>query len=213
MHLELTQILICPHCGPPNGLIAFVDRLEERRIVEGRLDCPVCERRHSVREGRVLLGDGAEGADSGAEGAGVGVRGAEAASDDPAATAAALLGPPKGPEILLLAGGAESSAPAIADLRPEATVVTLGPGSTARHPRVYPVIPSHGGEHLPFRPGTFGGAVLTGGRPDLVAEVVPALAAGARLVVLVPHGLRPDQAALSLRELASDARAWVGVRA
>lgn len=210
MNLELTQILVCPHCGPPNGLVAFVDRMEERRIVEGRLDCPVCERRHAVREGRVLLGDVAE---EGAGGAGVEAAGVEAAGDDPANTAAALLGPPEGPEILLLAGGAQSIAPAIADLRPEAAVVALGPGSTGRHPRVYPVIPSHGGEHLPFRPGTFGGAVLTGARSDLVAEVAPTLAAGARLVVLAPRGARPDRAAPSLRELAADARAWVGVRA
>lgn len=205
MHLELTQILVCPHCGPPNGLIAFVDRMEERRIVEGRLDCPLCERRHAVRDGMVLLGDAAE------EGAGVG--GPEAADEHPAPTAAALLGPPEGPEILLLAGGAQFLAPAIADLRPEAAVVTLGPGSTGRHPRVYPVMPSRGGEHLPFRPGTFGGAVLTGDRSDLVAEVAPTLAAGARLVVLAPRGARPDRSVPSLRELAADSRAWVGVRA
>lgn len=200
MHLELTQILICPHCGPPNGLVAFVDRMEERRIVEGRLDCPVCERRHAVREGRVLLGDAPEESGAGAD-------------DDEAPMAAALLGTPEGPEILLLCGGAQSIAPAIADLRPEASVVTLGPGSTARHPRVYPVIPSRGGEHVPFRPGTFGGAVLTGDRPDLVATVAPILAAGARLVVLAPRGARPDRVTPALRELAADARAWVGVRA
>ena len=203
MHLELTQILVCPDCGPPNGLIAFVDGMEERRIVEGRLDCPVCERRHAVREGIVLLGDVAN----------EGEADVEAADDDAAPTAAALLGPPEGPEILLLCGGAQSMAPAIADLRPEAAVVTLGPGATARHPRVYPVIPSRSGEYLPFRPGTFGGAVLTGDRPDLVAEVAPSLAIGARLVVLTPGATVPDRAAPALRELASDPRAWGGLRA
>lgn len=202
MHLELTQILTCPHCGPPNGLVAFVDRMEERRIVEGRLDCPVCERRHAVRDGTVLLGEVAE------EGGEV----AATAGDDPAPTAAALLGPPEGPEILLLAGGAEPIAPAIADLRPEAAVVTFGPAPTGRHSRVYPVVPSAGG-HLPFRSGTFGGAVLTGARYDLVTNIAPTLAAGARLIVLAPRGAAPDRDVPSLRELASDARAWVGVRA
>lgn len=206
MHLELTQILVCPDCGPPNGLIAFVDKMEERRIVEGRLDCPVCERRHAVGDGIVLLGDAGEESEAG--GADV-----ETADGDAAPTAAALLGPPEGPEILLLCGGAQSIAPAIADLRPEAAVVTLGSGATARHPRVYPVIPSRSGEHLPFRPGTFGGAVLTGDRPDLVAEVAPSLAVGARLVVLAPGAAAPDRAAPALRELVSDPRAWVGVRA
>ncbi|MFW6090108.1 MAG: hypothetical protein ACODAB_10165, partial [Gemmatimonadota bacterium] len=117
MHLELTQVLICPHCGPPNGLIAFVERMEERRIVEGRLDCPACERRHAVRDGIVRLGDAA---DDGVDGAGD----AGDAGDDRAPTAAALLGAPEGPEILLAAGGAEFLAPAIAGLRPEAAIVS-----------------------------------------------------------------------------------------
>jgi len=212
VHLELTQILVCPHCGPPNGLVAFVDRMVERRIVEGRLDCPVCERRHAVRDGTVLLGDMAE---AGAEGTGrdVAASTASAADGDAASMAAALLGPPEGREILLLCGGAESVAPAIADLRPEAAVVSFGLRSTARHPRVYPVVPSGAGDHLPFRSGTFSGAVLAGDRPDLASEITPALGAGARLVVLAPHGVRPDRDAPALRELASDSRAWVGVRA
>lgn len=206
MHLELTQILVCPHCGPPNGLIAFVDRMEERRIVEGRLDCPVCERRHAVRDGIVRLGDAADTGRAGGAGE-------ETTDGDAAPTTAALLGFPEGPEILLLAGGAESIAPALADLRPEAAVVTFGSASIECHPRVYPVVPSGDHPHLPFRPGSFGGAVLTGGRADLVAEIVPALAAGARLVVLAPRGARPDDATSALRRLAADARAWVGVRA
>ena len=213
MHLELTQILVCPHCGPPNGLIAFVDRMEERRIVEGRLDCPVCERRHVVRDGTVRLGELAEeGGDAAEDGGGT----AGAGGEDRAATAAALLGPPEGPEILLLAGGAEPLAPAITELRPDAAVVTFGAAPAARYPRVYPVVPAPGGPewpHSPFRPRSFGGAVLTGTGPDLAFDVTPGLEAGARLVVLEPGENAPADAARSLRALAADARAWVGVRA
>lgn len=206
MHLELTQILVCPYCGPPNGLIVFVDEMQERRIVSGRLDCPVCERRHAVRDGIVRLGDAADA--GGAVGAG-----GETPDDDAAPTTAALLGFPEGPEILLVAGGAEAIAPALAGLRPEAAVVTFGSASIERHARVYPVVPSGDHPHLPFRPGSLDGAVLTGDRADLVTEIAPALAAGARLVVLAPRGARPGRDAPSLRELAADARAWVGVRA
>lgn len=218
MHLELTQILICPHCGPPNGLVAFVNRMEERRIVEGRLDCPVCERRHAVREGRVLLGDGVvergdTADDEPAPEAGRATVGPRL--PDAAPTAAALLGPPEGAEVLLLAGGAEPLAAELADLRPEAALVTFGPAPAGRHPRVHPVVPSaagSAGSYLPFRPGSFGGAVLTGGWPDLPAAVAPALTPGARLVVLAPRDGTPGRAGPPLRELASDARAWVGVR-
>jgi hypothetical protein len=202
VHLELTQVLTCPHCGPPNGLIAFVDRMEGRRIVEGRLDCPVCERRHMVRGGTVLLGEAAE-------------VGGDAAGDDLAPAAAALLGLPEGPEILLLAGGAESLAPTIADLRPEAAVVTFGAAPTAPHPRVYPIVPAPGesaGPHLPFRAGSFAGAVLTRAGSDLVADIAAGLEAEARLVVLAPREGAAGHGAPLLRELASDARAWVGVR-
>ena len=203
MHLELTQILTCPHCGPPNGLIAFVDRMEERRIVEGRLDCPVCERRHVVRGGTVLLSETVE-------------VGGDPADDELAPAAAALLGPPEGPEILLLAGGAESLAPMIADLRPEAAVVTFGAAPTAPHPRVYPIVRApeeSAGPHLPFRAGSFAGAVLTGAGSDLVGDVAASLEAGARLVVLAPREGAPGHGAPLLRELASDARARVSVRA
>ena len=211
VHLELTRILTCPHCGPEHGLIAFVDRMEDRRIVAGRLDCPVCERRHTVREGTVFLGGDAP--DDGE------VPSGDAALEglpEPATTAAALLGPPRGPEILLLAGGAEPLASTMADLRPHAAVVTCGRARSEKHPRVYPVVPSRAGSvgsHLPFRAGSFGGAVLTGGAPGLVSGVVPALEEGARLVVLAPRVGAAGVAARSLRELASDARAWVGVRA
>lgn len=218
MHLELTGILVCPDCEGENGLVAFVDRMQERRIVEGRLDCPVCERRHVVREGVARLGGDGERTDA--------VRAAPprrasspdlAGIEEPAIVAAALLGPADGPEILLLTGGAEALAPAVARLRPEAVIVTWGAEPPEPHPRVHPVVPASVDWSLrpPFRVGSFAGAVTAGsgvvagaGRQALARVLAP----GGRLVVLAPSNEPGDPAGELLHEIASDARAWVGKR-
>lgn len=213
MHIELTQLLTCPSCGPGHGLVAFVDRMEARRILEGRLDCPRCERRHVVRDGVVVLsGDDAE---SGADGSSS--RGEEAASvvdvPEPAGTATALLGPPEGPETLLLLGAAGALAAAIAEGRPTAAVVTWSPVVPGAHERVHPVVPGGRTGTLPFRSSVFDGVVLTGAEAPLLAEATRTLKTGRRVVVLGPGEAVGGEEVASLRELAADPRAWVGVRA
>ena len=203
MHIELTELLCCPRCGPPHGLIAFVDRMADRRILDGRLDCPICETRHAVREGIVYL----EAEDD----ASTDPSGATPPGPDAAETAAALLGPPENAEILLLAGGATRIGPELADLRPDAAVVAWGPPPVSRHERVFPVVP--GWERRPrLRPGRLDGAVLTRDDEEWLTDFGQALATGARLVVLDPNPALAVPAEARLTELASDARAWVGVR-
>lgn len=218
MHLELTGILVCPDCEGENGLVAFVDRMRERRIVEGRLDCPVCERRHFVRDGVARLGGGRElpgtvraappRRTSSADLGGI---------EEPAVVAAALLGPAEGPEILLLTGGAGVLAPAVARLRPEAAIVTWGAEPPEPHPRVHPVVPASADALLrpPFRFGSFAGVVTAGSGVGAGADreaLARVLAPGGRLVVLAPSNEPRDPAGEVLREIASDARAWVGMR-
>lgn len=203
MHIELTELLCCPRCGPPHGLIAFVDRMADRRILDGRLDCPICETRHPVRDGIVYLET--EG------GATTDPSGATPPGPDAAAIAAALLGPPENAEILLLAGEATRLGPALADLRPDAAVVALGPPPVSRHERVYPVV--SGWERRPrLRPDRLDGAVLTRAEEKWLTDVGPAMVAGARLVLLDPDPALAVSAEARVTELASDARAWVGVR-
>lgn len=201
MHIELTELLCCPRCGPPHGLIAFVDRMEERRILDGRLDCPMCEDWHAIREGTVYLDPDLDRA----------VEDTADLSADAATIAAALLGPPDGPEILLLAGAAAVLGPEVADLRPEATVVTWGPLPARRHGRVHPVVPADDAAPR-LRPGRLDGAVLAGAAGAWLTALGIAFAPSAHVVVLDPEpGLAvPDAARLT--ELASDSRAWVGAR-
>ena len=51
MFLELAEVLDCPDCRASAGLVAFVDRAETRRVIEGRLGCPLCEIEVPIRLG------------------------------------------------------------------------------------------------------------------------------------------------------------------
>lgn len=55
MFIELSEALACPACGPPQGLVVVVDRLDGRRVMEGFLGCPICEARFPIRTGIVDL--------------------------------------------------------------------------------------------------------------------------------------------------------------
>ena len=220
MHLELTEILVCPDCGPGHGLIAFVDRMEDRRIVEGRLDCPMCESRHEILDGAVRLGrtPGTQPPVDPSTG--------EPPVGDPepppqaGAMATALLGPPEKGEVVLVAGAARVLASQIAEQRPDAAILSyespgLASGDVRTHPRVYPVVSAPGrGSGLPFRAGGLDGAVCFGVEAERLEPIAQALSVGGRLVVLSPSpdALASLSALQGIEELAADARAWVGSR-
>jgi len=81
----------------------------------------------------------------------------------------------------------------------------------SRHERVYPGVSAW--ERRPrLRPDRLDGAVLTRAEEKWLTDVGPALAPGARLVLLDPDPALAVPAEARVTELASDARAWVGVR-
>src|SRR5262245_20836209 len=51
MHLVLTDWLICPQCGPDQGLIVLAEQIQARRVMTGTLGCPACRRQYAIREG------------------------------------------------------------------------------------------------------------------------------------------------------------------
>jgi uncharacterized protein YbaR (Trm112 family) len=55
MHIQLTDILTCPVCGPAFGLIVRADRIVERRVREGVLGCPNCRRQYPIVDGVARL--------------------------------------------------------------------------------------------------------------------------------------------------------------
>jgi uncharacterized protein YbaR (Trm112 family) len=188
MYILLTDALSCPRCGPGFGLLVQADRLEERRVVEGRLACANCRETYPVRGGVAHLSPGTESDP---------VPSAEA-GDDPEAPMklAALMGLAGARGLVLVEG--PSDAAALAALVPEVEVVAVD-GATGPPPPMEPGVSRvRAGATLPFRDGTMRGAALTGGADDArLREALRVLAPGARLVV----DPADDETAARLRSL------------
>ena len=62
MLLELSEVLACPRCGPPQVMVAVVHESVGHRVTRGFLGCPTCDSRFPIEEraGNVL-GQIAEG--------------------------------------------------------------------------------------------------------------------------------------------------------
>ena len=51
MNVTLTDNLVCPRCGPPNGLLLLAHDVRDRRVHEGEFGCPNCRDRFPVVDG------------------------------------------------------------------------------------------------------------------------------------------------------------------
>jgi uncharacterized protein YbaR (Trm112 family) len=49
MHLEFIDLLRCPRPHEESPLVAVIDRMEGRQVVEGKLGCPVCGADYKIR--------------------------------------------------------------------------------------------------------------------------------------------------------------------
>ncbi|HEY0024165.1 MAG TPA: hypothetical protein VGB24_14715 [Longimicrobium sp.] len=177
MYILLTDALTCPRCGPGFGLLVQADRLEERRVVEGRLGCANCRETYAIGGGVAHLSLGsATGADVPAD----------PPADDPEAPVklAALMGLAGARGLVMLEGPGGRHAAALATLVPEVEVVAVGAGS-ATPPAMEPGVSRvRAGAALPFRDGAMRGAALTSGAgDDRLREALRVLAPGARLLV------------------------------
>jgi uncharacterized protein YbaR (Trm112 family) len=171
----LTDVLTCPRCGPEMGLVVMADRIEDRRVREGRLGCPNCRAHYPVRGGVADLRL------SGAAAAPVEADAAEDA-DEAAVRIAALLGLAGAAGLVLLAGYPWRLAAAVSSLVPDVEVVALGAAAAGAAPAgVSPVLAAG---PLPFRTGAFRGVAVRGGTDAArLAEALRVAAPGSRLVV------------------------------
>jgi uncharacterized protein YbaR (Trm112 family) len=177
MYILLTDALTCPRCGPGFGLLVQADRLEERRVVDGRLGCANCRETYPVRGGVAHLFPGP------ATEANVP---ADPPTDDPEAPVklAALMGLAGARGLVLLEGPGARHAGALGALVPEVEVVAVDDGSGPLPTMEPGVSRVKTGAALPFRDGTMRGVALTGGAGDArLREALRVLAPGARLVV------------------------------
>lgn len=199
MRLELTEILACPACGPDRGFVAFVDSLANGIILQGRLDCPECERRHRVVDGVLYLADARPPATD------------DSSHMPPRAreVAAALLGVPSGPEVILVGPGLYQLAAGLAADRTTTTLLCLTTAPEVPPDRVHPIVCGDT-RILPLRSGRVHAAVLRGGETVEPAEIVRVLAPGSRIVILEPGPELADFQALdAVGTLAADSRAAV----
>ncbi len=207
MFIELAEILICPACRSGSedslsGLVAVVDDLRDRRVMEGWLGCPACRARYSIRDGVVRFGPAS----------------ASPFLEDPelGLRAAALLALHERPGYVLTGQGLESIGGELAGFAAEAEVVALSTG--AAHPGVVSRLIGVVDDGLPFRPGTVTGAALLDAGPGSLDEAARVLRPAGRLVVFQPSRLSATgqvEAALraaGLEPLAVEAEAVVAVR-
>lgn len=203
MHILLTDILACPRCGPEFGLVLLADRVEDRRVLDGRLGCPNCREQYPIAGGamdaRVAAERAADAASRPASGdvpaAGQDTsvtRGESPAASDESAVAAdaeaavrlaALLGLGDARGTVLVAGPGAALAPQISALVPEVEVVavTASPDVSGERAGVSRIA---AGAALPFRSRTLRGVALTGGADGAgLLEALRLLQPGARLVV------------------------------
>jgi uncharacterized protein YbaR (Trm112 family) len=172
MHILLTDILTCPVCGPASGLILRSDEMRDRRIIEGALGCPNCERKYPVR-GSVAFLDPDERI------AGDTVAAADDVDPEAAIRMAALLGLNDARGFVLVAGPAAALAPGIAEITENVEIIAdamHSPAGTANRLQM--------GSRLPFCDGRLNGIWLSGETADeWLEEAARALHPIGRLVL------------------------------
>jgi uncharacterized protein YbaR (Trm112 family) len=181
MLIVVTDILTCPRCGPEFGLVVLADRLEERRVIEGRLGCANCREMYEIRGGLADLRYS-----SGTQPLPPASAGPQAGGADPEEEAlrlAALIGVTGGPGVLLVAGAQAHLAGAIVALVPEIGAVAVGAETAglSDHPGTSRVLCE---QRLPLRSRSVRGVALTGDAGDaLLEEGIRVLAPGGRIVL------------------------------
>ena len=231
MLLELSEVFVCPSCRPAQGMVVVVDRLDGRRVLEGRLGCPGCDLRVPVRRAAVRFdlaaGDGSgSGRDraSGAADAPDTPGGApedgrlpellrEAGPEEAAVRLAALLGADEAEGYLLLGPDLGALAAGVAARAPDAEVLALAreavTGIEEGVARAVGVDP----EEMPLFTGRMAGCALAAPSITGLREGTRVIREGARLVVLAPGpDCREAMEELPLRATAADERAVVAVR-
>lgn len=225
MLLELSEVFVCPRCRPAQGMVVMVDRLEGRRVLEGRLGCPGCDVRVPVSRGTIRFDLAASGESEGGEEGGPAVPEGttghpslpallrDEAPEEAALRLAALLGAEKAEGYLLLGPGLAPLAGGVAARAPDAEVLALADAREADVEegvaRAVGVEPGR----LPLFTGRLAGCALSAPSRPALREGARVLREEARLAVLAPGpGTREELAELPVRTTAEDERAIVAVR-
>jgi len=181
MHIVLTDITTCPRCGPEFGLVILADRIDNRRVQEGRLGCANCRMEYAVQAGVADLRwpPGVEAPPA--------VDAASKTGDEERPfRLAALLGVTEPGPPLLISGESPEFVQALQSHVPDAGVVGIGtapPADVSRAGSVGMGWVVHG-ERFTFRDRSVSGVALTGDvTHSRIVEALRCLRRGARLVI------------------------------
>lgn len=222
MHVQLSEILSCPECGPAQGLVVMVEELDdEGRVREGELGCSRCEGWYPVEGGVVdLVAAGGEEAGGRSGGSGsAAVRATEDEHPQPdelAVEVGALLDVRGMRGVLVLGPGLAAAGGGVAGMAEEARALCLARAGE-EPPRgagadLCTLVRSPRGA-VPVLPGKAAGVALWNPSGEELEQARAALAPGARLALLRPNGeAREELAASGLEVLASEERAAVARR-
>ena len=177
MRFELTDLLICPRCGPAHGLVLLVREVYDRRVLSGWLGCPACRVDYPVREGIAdLRADPAAGST-------VPALPPPYESDELALKILALSGLAGERGTLLLGERLAHVASEVAERAPELDVIAIGsaPGLAAEGPGVSWILADAG---LPVADGVLRCvAIAPAGDREIVVEAARCVGPGGRLLL------------------------------
>ena len=221
MNVDLIDHLVCPRCGPPNGLLLLAHDVQDRRVREGEFGCPNCRDRFPVSEGfgdlrppprgegpeaPVDSGGSAGGSDVGGPGVGGSGVGGPAEGEEAGVGAAgralrlaAALGVTRGPGLMIVTDAHRAEAAHLVRLVRGIEVLVVGwggRGMVAEGMAAEGVSAFVAGPSLPLRDGVVRGVVADGrGGEGWWGEGRRVLMAGGRIVIT---------------EATREARDWVG---
>jgi hypothetical protein len=197
MFIELTDHLRCPADHDEAFLVLLPDLVEGRSVRTGTLGCPVCDRRFTLREGVLDLGDAPAAQSGGAK--------ATPLSGEALAALTGLSGPGG---YLVLVGPPAAAWRDVAKLLPGVGLVAVDPPPGVLDEDGISVLRAG---RLPLKRHSMRGVVLGppyGGDPVWVAEAARVVLPGLRVV---GEGAEPSPETIDL--MASAEGVWVGTRA
>ena len=213
MDVGLSDLLICPRCGPTYGLVLLPYEAADRRVTSGVLGCANCRERWEIAAGVADLRVEGEDVPGGGVASGRMSVGSEVAGEDGEAPVrlAGLMGLGDASGTVLVAGPAAAHAEAVSALVEGVEVVAVAGSADA--PSSPGVSRMRVGSVLPFRTGSLRGVALTGPWAGLVEEGARVVGRAGRLVLdPAPRDAAPRLSDSGLEVLVEEAGAVVAAR-
>lgn len=189
MHIEFIDLLRCPRPHEETWLVAALQRMDGRQVIEAKLGCPVCGAEFFIRDGVALFdGDVAPGGEG------------QPPGDEGAMRIAAFLNLTAPGKTVLLAGQLASASEQLGE-QADARVISLNAASRTKRTRSDRVAEIRAAAAIPLAAKSLDGIALDDSHStvELLAEAAKLLRSRGRLLASARATLSPV-----FRELARD---------